>query len=168
MTDLINNRYSSTQGFTLIEVLIAVLVLSIGLLGLASLQANSLRNNYSAYMRSQASILANDMADRIRANPGTPPANTPLGIYGSLTGPISSGADCELTTCTPDELAGYDSRKWYGNLALFLPGGTGTVTRNGNLFTVTVMWDDNKTGATGTGCGGGAADLTCFSVTFLP
>ena len=55
-------------GFTLMEVLIAVLILSIGLLGLASLQANGLRSNFSSYARSQAVILANDMADRMRAN----------------------------------------------------------------------------------------------------
>ena len=76
MTKRMQNSYPSMQGFTLIEVLIAVLVLSIGLLGLASLQAASLKNNYGAYMRSQASILANDMADRIRSNPGSGVAGT--------------------------------------------------------------------------------------------
>ena len=58
------------KGFTLLEVLVAVLVLAIGLLGLAGLQATSLRVNQSASMRSQATNLAYDMADRIRANRG--------------------------------------------------------------------------------------------------
>ena len=55
-------------GFTLIEVLVAMLVLAVGLLGLAGLQATSLRNNQSAYNRSQATQLAYDIADRMRAN----------------------------------------------------------------------------------------------------
>ena len=60
-------KYRS-QGFTLIEVLIAIIVLSIGLLGLAGLQLTSLRNSNSAYTRSQAVILSYDIVDRIRAN----------------------------------------------------------------------------------------------------
>ena len=55
------------NGFTMVELLVAVLVLSIGLLGLAGLQAAGLRNNQSAYLRSQATILAYDVADRMRA-----------------------------------------------------------------------------------------------------
>ena len=59
---------NKNAGFTLIEVLIAMLVLAVGLLGLAGLQATSLRNNQSAYNRSQATQLAYDLADRMRAN----------------------------------------------------------------------------------------------------
>ncbi len=55
------------QGFTLIEVLVAVVVLSIGLLGLAGLQTTGLRNNQSAYYASQAAIYANDIFERMRA-----------------------------------------------------------------------------------------------------
>ena len=55
-------------GFTLIEVLIAMIVLAVGLLGLAGLQATSLRNNQSAYNRIKATQLAYDIADRMRAN----------------------------------------------------------------------------------------------------
>ena len=59
---------NKNAGFTLIEVLIAMLVLAVSLLGLAGLQATSLRNNQSAYNRSQATQLAYDLADRMRAN----------------------------------------------------------------------------------------------------
>jgi type IV pilus assembly protein PilV len=61
-------RQHKISGFTLIEVLIAMLILSVGLLGLAGFQASSARNNTSAYNRSQATQLAYDLADRIRAN----------------------------------------------------------------------------------------------------
>jgi type IV pilus assembly protein PilV len=57
------------RGFTLLEVLIALLVLSIGLLGLAALQGVGLRSSQEAYLTSQASLLAYDLADRVRANP---------------------------------------------------------------------------------------------------
>jgi type IV pilus assembly protein PilV len=56
------------SGFTLLEVMVALLVFSIGLLGLAGLQASSLQNNKTADMRSVAIIAAHDMAERIRAN----------------------------------------------------------------------------------------------------
>ena len=59
---------NKNTGFTLIEVLIAMIILAVGLLGLAGLQATSLRNNQSAYNRSVATQLAYDIADRMRAN----------------------------------------------------------------------------------------------------
>jgi type IV pilus assembly protein PilV len=58
------------RGFTLIEVLIAVLVLAVGLLGLAGLQLAGMKSNHSAYLRSQATIAAYDLLDRMRADPG--------------------------------------------------------------------------------------------------
>ena len=157
------------KGFTLIEVLIAVLVLSIGLLGLASLQAASLRNNYSSYMRTQASQLVNDMADRIRANP----TGATAGLYNAIGPgglPTTAPTGCQATACNSTQMATFDTAAWGTLLNSRLPGGTGSVVGNvgGTVFTVTVMWDDNKTGATGTGCGGGANDLTCFAITFMP
>lgn len=59
---------NGSAGFTLIEILISVVVLAIGLLGMAALQMNGLRNNQSAYFRAQATQLAYDMADRMRTN----------------------------------------------------------------------------------------------------
>ncbi len=57
-----------TSGYTLVEVLVAVVILSVGLLGLAGMQARGMRNSHDAYLRSQAAILAYDIADRMRAN----------------------------------------------------------------------------------------------------
>jgi type IV pilus modification protein PilV len=65
------------HGFTLVEVLVTVVILAVGLLGLAGLQAVSMRNNHSAYERTQAVQLAYDMADRVRAN--TPAVPAPAG-----------------------------------------------------------------------------------------
>ena len=66
--DISFKKTKHLSGFTLLEVMIALLVLSIGLLGIAALQANSLKVNHGAYQRSQAIFLAYDMMDRLRAN----------------------------------------------------------------------------------------------------
>ena len=57
------------QGFTLIEVLVAVLVFSFGLLGIAGMMTISVKSNHNGYLRSQANFLAENMVDRMRANP---------------------------------------------------------------------------------------------------
>lgn len=61
--------HKTTYGFTLLEVLIAMVVFAIGMLGLAGMQGTALKDNNDAYMRSQAVFFAYDMGDRIRANP---------------------------------------------------------------------------------------------------
>ncbi|MCO6413924.1 MAG: type IV pilus modification protein PilV [Thiogranum sp.] len=163
MTTVAINRTQSARGFTLIEILVSVLILSIGLLGLASLQANGLKNNYGAYARSQAIILANDMADRIRANPTAASS----GLYNSILTPASDPG-CKAGNCSPTEIRDHDSANWYTSLQTMLPAGTGTVTGNGTLFTITVRWDE-RTGATGTGCNPqDPDDMPCFITTFMP
>jgi type IV pilus assembly protein PilV len=62
-------RSKYVLGFTLIEVLVTIVVVSIGLLGLAGLQINGLRANVSSEARSKATLLANDIIERMRANP---------------------------------------------------------------------------------------------------
>ncbi|WP_333876975.1 type IV pilus modification protein PilV [Methylobacter sp.] len=129
----------TNSGFTLIEVLIAMLVLAVGLLGLAGLQATSLRNNQSAYYRSQATQLAYDLADRMRANK--------LATTTYTTGAASAKADCLTTTgCTSSDMAANDLFDWNAALTKSLPGGTGAVTIAAGVFTITVSWDDDKDG----------------------
>lgn len=132
---LMNNRAGSIpsrqQGFTLIEVLVAVVVLAIGLLGLAGLQATAVRSNNSAYMRSQATVLAYDIADRMRVNRQAAP------IYGLC------GKDVDNAGCSG--LAKQDVQAWRAALANTLPSGTGTIASGaGNAFTITIQWDDNR------------------------
>lgn len=126
------------RGFTLIEILVALLILSIGLLGLAALQMSGLQANQSAYMRSQAIFLAYDMFDRIRANPDQ------AAKYAS---PSTSTANCVgvSNTCTEDVLAAWDRASWQAELAERLPGGEGSVTfKPGNtIVTIEVSWLDN-------------------------
>jgi type IV pilus assembly protein PilV len=148
----------------MVEILVTIFVLAIGLLGLAGLQATGLKNNQSAYLRTVAMQQAYDMADRIRANPGGKDA----GDYDAISG-TPSDPGCITSGCSTAQMAQYDAYEWNTDNAALLPSGLGTVTRSGKMFTVTLMWDDDHTGATGTNCSGNTAvDLTCFSLSFEP
>lgn len=119
------------KGLTLIEVLVAVLILSIGLLGLAGLQTLSLRSNHSAYLRSQATILAYDIADRMRAN--RQPA-----LSGSYNIALKS------TPATGSSIAAIDLQEWKLALGALLPSGDGSIEIVGGNLTVTVSWNDER------------------------
>jgi type IV pilus assembly protein PilV len=155
-------------GFTLIEVLVTMVVMAIGLLGLAGLQATSLKHNNSAYQRSQATFLAYEMLDRMRSNPLGIEANA----YDAVdTANLPGNPSCITSGCAPADLADTDIEEWASKLAAALPSGRGTVTNasaSANTpFTVTVMWDDERSGATQTGCSPATNpnDLTCFAIT---
>jgi len=141
-----------SSGFTLIEVLIALIVLSGGLLGLAAMQAAGLQNNQIAYNRSQATQLAYDMADRMRANA----ANArflALSTYITIVpnAALSQG-DCVTAsvTCSSTDLAQNDLYEWNEEIKAALPGcinaNCGTITLSGSVFIITLTWDDNRDG----------------------
>lgn len=156
----------SQSGFTMIEVLVAIVVLSFGLLGLAGLQADGLRNNTSAYARSQASLMAYDMLDRMRANL----QGVRNGNYDNLLATTPTDPTCISTGCSISAMAQNDAWEWSQKLAEVLPSGQGKVNGNGegSIFTITVMWDDMRTGATGTDCSGEPqVDLTCFTLSSI-
>lgn len=101
-------------GFSLIEVLISLLVISVGLLSIASLQLLSKRSTYDAAQRTTAALLADDMLSRMRNNPGALINYLP-GAIGSATGATLAqpAALCEEgTTCTAEELATWDLWQW--------------------------------------------------------
>ncbi len=146
------------SGFTLIEVLVSMLVLSIGLVGVAALQGVSLKSTQSAFMRSQASALAYDLADRMRANLTSAKSN--LYVPGSAA--LVTG--CRSTTgCTPQDLANNDLAEWNAAITTYLPMGQGFVcidsTPNdgasaaspacdgtGTQHAVKIWWDDDRDG----------------------
>lgn len=68
---MLNRKRHNQKGFTLVEVLVTVLVLAVGLLGLAGLQLAGMKSNRSAYLRSQAVIATYDLLDRMRAEPSS-------------------------------------------------------------------------------------------------
>lgn len=130
----------SQSGFTLLEILVAVVVLSLGMLGLAGLQAATLRNNQVAYYRAIAVQQTYDMADRIRANQ----AAVLAGAYDNLTAVIPADPDCVGAVCTAANMAVADHAQWNANNARMLPGGSGTVVAaGGRAFDITITWNEN-------------------------
>jgi len=163
-------KWQRQQGFSLIEVLVSTIVLSIGLLGLAAVQTTAYRFNHDNYLRSVAMAQVDAIVDRMRANS----RGVQNGKYNQFTAVaeqalIDSGkskvvGDC--VSCTPESLAEVDYHHWNDENATTLPGGKGYISGNGQIFTVTVMWDNGRTGATGTNCSGNPkVDLTCLRVT---
>ncbi|MBS0569888.1 MAG: type IV pilus modification protein PilV [Proteobacteria bacterium] len=114
------------NGFTLLEVMIALLVFSLGLLGMAGLLAVSVQTNHSAYLRTQATFLAQGMADRMRAN------NIGLwnlaynGTYDASTAGTASGC-LGSASCTWSQVAARDAAVWSNQLVSFLPSPSATV-----------------------------------------
>jgi type IV pilus assembly protein PilV len=135
------------NGFTLVEVLVAMTILSIGLLGLASLQGTSLKFNASATYRSQATNLAYSIIDAMRANRTialiTVAANNPY-IVDRLLTPASCPTSVTTLTGT---LAQQDIDNWINTLACSFPSGTGSIQVSGGIVTITIQWDDSR-GAT--------------------
>ena len=143
MKAAIQNRSISgaAGGFTLLEVLIALVVLSIGLLGIAALQGVGLRTSHSAYLTSQASLLAYDMADRIRANPGM------IAVGGAIA---TADGDCDVDI-SGLTLSDADRLEWSCSVQTLLPIGTGSVSRapsaipGASTVTVNLGWRDLQT-----------------------
>ncbi len=136
----------NSRGFTLLEVLVTLLILTIGLLGLAGLQSTGIRNNLSAYHRSQATQLFYDIADRMRSNA---PLASSYVVDTAATG--TEKAECLTTSgCSSAEMALNDIFIWKNNIAEELPSGVGQIVQAGPLYTVTISWDDNRSGAADT------------------
>jgi len=123
------------SGFTLLEVLIALLVFSIGLLGLAGLQLTGLKNNHSAQQRTEATVHAYDILDKMRLNRAVAKAG---------------GYDISLAAGAPSgtSLVDTDRASWLARLSATLPSGDGAVATASDVITVTVQWDDSR-GSTG-------------------
>lgn len=101
------NGMVKSFGFSLLEVLISMVVLSIGLLGIAGLQATSKRTSYEALQRTTAVMLTRDIIERMRTNPDQ------IAAYnGTVDTTTITHNDCSAATCTPAQLAAYDLFEW--------------------------------------------------------
>lgn len=138
MSMSINNQ----RGVSLIEVLVTLVILSIGLLGIAGMQVMSVKNTNVAAQRSIATQQAYDIAERIRANIGVPSVagGAVNGSYDNLLAVTPADPGC-AGPCTPTQQAVADHRAWNLENARVLPSGSGTVV--GTLatgYTVTLNW----------------------------
>ena len=149
------------RGVSLLEAMISLLIISIGLLGIATLQITSMKQNASALNHSQAVWLGYNMADRIRSN------NSEFANYAGIDTSTSYSRNCMTAACNTTQMITADAQEWSTQIQN-LPGGLGLVTGNATQLSVTVLWDDNGTGADGTNCGNDpAVDLTCYTVTLV-
>lgn len=122
-------RIGNHQGFTLVEVLVALIILAIGLLALAGLQSSGLRNNNSAYYSSQATIHAYDILDRMRAN-------REYARSGQYQIDIDEDPGSDLPEVVKDDL-----EVWKASLADALPGpGDGSISVQDSQATIVIQW----------------------------
>lgn len=111
----------SQKGSSLLEVLIAIVIISIGILSVASLQTIALKSNNGSYLRSQATFLAYDLADRIRAAPDA----SATGVY--------------------DDGQGGDRAEWDARVTAELgSGAVGQVVRNNRQVAINIRWNNSR------------------------
>ena len=136
-------KKETSRGFTLVEVLIALVVLAIGMLGIAALLLNGLQSSRIALLRTQAVMLASDIGDRIRAN------RTGGTAYALTSGTTLSTPSKLCTTagqCNSSEIAAVDLYAWQQTVLAALPGATTAVTvapvgaLSSNTYTITISW----------------------------
>jgi len=127
------------RGFSLIEAMVALVVLAVGMLGIAGLYVTTLRSGGGAIYRMQAVNLASDLADRIRVNRG---ANVQYAAAAADNNCYGAGA----VDCTPAQMAANDLFVWQAQVQAALPGGNGVVAVNGAAvpftYTITVNWTE--------------------------
>jgi type IV pilus assembly protein PilV len=137
-----------SAGFTLLEILVALLVISMGLLGMAGVQALSINNTNSARMRGIAAIKAESLAAAMHAN-----VAYWQNVSGTVTqSSVSTAGSCGSSTCTASQVAGYDVSQWSSELsasALALPSASGTFSCSSSTTapvscTITVSWQEKS------------------------
>lgn len=129
-----------TAGFSLIEVLVTMIVVSLGLLGFAALQAQSVKSNRVALQRSYATMLAYDILDSMRVNK---PNLASYALANHTTAKTPA-------TCSDDRsgsVADDDLKVWLESLCSNLPAGAGRIVINDSDVTISVQWQETVNSA---------------------
>jgi type IV pilus assembly protein PilV len=132
----------TVRGSSLVEVLVALVVIAVGMLGVAALYVEGLRSGRTALTRTRAIVLATDMSDRIRANlAGADDYIKPATDAGTE----NTNCDPDGTGCTPTQMARHDIALW-NTLVTRLPNGRATIQRSTATtpatYTITITWDE--------------------------
>ncbi len=156
-------------GFSMVEILVTMLIISIAVLGSAGLQVYAMKTNLGGQYRNQAVFLLNDVVERMKANKAYAVSATTS--YGDNASSAGMTTDCYAAPCSAGALAAYDIAKWQAAILAVLPQGTGTVTQTtaGTAttpasYTVTISWVDRKTN-TKYAATGAAQPSEIFSIT---
>lgn len=157
-----NNRHKLAQtnaqqkGFSMVEVLIASIIIAFGILGVISLQLSELRNTRNALVHSQATMLIADITETIRANAAQ------FESYATLS---AEDNDCKSAACTQADIVESDLFNWTDRLTKTLPSGRGIISASAAVMTISIHWQEGNTGATGVNCPPESADdLNCLKV----
>ena len=140
----------SQGGFSMIEVLVSLVIISFALLGAAGLQAYAIRTNQGGNFRSQAVLLASDLAERMEANASTAINYTNYEQATSSKIDTTLNVQCISNICSPTQLADYDLSQWKNSISLTLPQSEWTVTRitslgqNPSSYTIKISWVDRE------------------------
>ena len=134
------------SGTTLVEALVALLILSVSALGYAALQLQGVSKNASAMRRSKATQLAHGMSDRLRANRG----GVTAGAYSRLVAAANAPSCGTSSACSTADMAVADYVQWRADVAGALPGGVGVVC---------VTSTPAAGSSTSPGCDGGGSDF---------
>lgn len=141
-TSMIAKTASNQTGFSLIEAMVSLIVISVGMIGIASLYGQGLRASSTALFRTQAVNLVADMGDRIRLNREG----------GAAYGGAAADNNCTAAggaTCTPAQMAAHDLFEWTARIGQVLPTGVGAVVVVGTTpptYQISVTWDESGLG----------------------
>jgi len=140
--------HKNQAGTSLIEMMVALFVLAIGLLGVLSMQVKSMQFNQSAYYYAQAVYLANDILESMRSSPAQ--ADTYLLDLTDVTPASSKNCETSNEVCSTAEMRDWTLNQWRTNVSNTLSAGRSAVSSNGNFYTITVQFDDSRSEAAGT------------------
>lgn len=140
------------QGFSLIEVLVTMLLISLALLGTSGLQAYALKLNQGGQFRTQAVLLASDLSERMEANKSAAVAGNYVYTCPAAATPASAACGPSGAACSPSALATYDLLQWQASVASTLPQSTCAVVQsnpgNPSTYTISITWVDRQTDTT--------------------
>ncbi len=145
-----NNLQQKQHGVGLIEVLVALMIFSMGMLGIASLQVISKRSSFESQQRQEAVMIANDIISRIK-NSGLSPADIETNYndktVSATVAPAAIAKNCLQGECSVSELVAYDLNHWHRNIYGSASGNVsglayakGCIDVDGDIITVTVAW----------------------------
>ena len=138
------------KGFTLLELLIALLIVAIGVLGHAKMQVRSMDTAQRGSFAQTANTALLDLAQRMRANSAI--ASQFVINHTNTDNAITGTTDCFANTCTDAQFAQAELAEWFNNLQGRLPFPRFSVAQNGDLYTLTLIWDAAKQGVGSNSC----------------
>ena len=170
--DTVTRAPVTQRGYSMIEVLVSLVVLAVGLLGVAGLQSSGMRHTYASNTNGQATVLARNMIDRMRANP----EGIRDGEYdGMILPPQNSKPDCSGASCTAQQIALVDEHEWDALISDRLPAGTAGIRcldatcEDHSPYQIRIVWDADGDGqASLANCSSSLGADACYEVTFIP